>query len=856
MQKLLTEFAIRRPKMIMVLGFLITLGFLAAFPSLKTDTDPIKMLPADNPAITLYKQVKKDFAINDLVVLGIKSKNGDSLFTPGELAKIHAITEEILEIQEPPAETSFFSEVFKKMQFLKDHDQVRSQRIFIKEDVIALSVIDDIVKTEAGELSLEPLMGQPPQTQAEASAILDKLNGNPIFAGKLAAEDGSLVGIYLPLEPGKKDRAYYLGQRMKEIAQKHLGEEQTYYLAGLPIAENTFGNEMFVQMGVYAPAAGVVIFLLMLFFFRSIKLVAAPMLLGMMVVIWSMGALIYSGNSIHIMSSMIPIFLLPIAVLNSIHILSRLHDNLANHEAREDAIRHVMKQLFNPMLFTSVTTIVGFVSLATTGIPPVVVFGVTVGFGVFLSWLLSMIFIPAYFSLLSEDALKNFGKSEEDKKSVVMEVVQMFKGIANQAPHVVIAAAVLTLGIAAYGLPKIIINDNPVRWFKDDHFLRQADQVMNNKLAGTYLANLVFTAPKPAGDVKAPESETGDAFGSAFDAFDEPAGAPAPSIKDPQVIAYMEQLSQHLQKIESAEGARIVGGVVSLVDILKKIGTVAYDDPSLPTTREQVGQYMFLFESGDRNRGKDMWKFVTRGEADQAQMWVLFKSGDNQTTIQVVEAATSFMAENPPPTFTLADGSEASLKVEWSGLTYINKVWQDEMVEGMIYSLIGSFGIVFAMMVFLFRSVLWGLISMLPLTLTIMMIYGGIGYTGTFYDMPIAVLSSLTLGLSVDFAIHFIESTRDLHKETKDGQKTFFAIFDGTAQAIWRNVLVISIGFTPLFFSGLVPYMTVGSFFFAIMLVSGITTLILLPAIIRLYHRFLPGLKPSVQSASSLRKSA
>jgi len=839
MQKIFTNFAVTRPKLIMWLGLIISFGFLAAFPSLKTDTDPIKMLPADNPAITLYKQVKADFDINDMVVLGVKSKDGSSLFTADGLTKIHKITQDILKLEEPPKNMGTWATFFEKLQFLKEKKHDTDPAIFIKEDVVALSVIDDIVKNEAGELSLVPLMDGAPQTDTEAAMVLEKLNQNPIFAAKIASTDGSMVGIFLPLKAGKKDRAYWLGEQMKTIAAKYLGEGEQAYLAGLPIAENTFGNEMFIQMGVYAPAAGLVIFLLMLFFFRSPKLVAAPMLLGMMVVIWSMGALIYAGQSVHIMSSMIPIFLLPIAVLNSIHILSRLHDNLANHESRADAIQHVMAQLFNPMLYTSVTTIIGFVSLATTGIPPVIVFGVTVGLGVFLSWMLSMLFIPAYFMLLSEKALINFGKSNEDKKSVVMEVVQMFKGIANQAPHVVVVAAVVSLSIAGYGLTKIIINDNPVRWFKSDHFLRDADKVMNHKLAGTYLANLLFTLPATEAAPSGNNEE--DEFSDAAFGDEAPAG---PSVKDPRVINYINDVSEYLKHIETDDGKKIVGGVVSLVDILKKIGQVAYDDPELPTSTEQVGQYMFLYESGDKNRGKDLWKFITRGEADKTQMWVLFKSGDNQTTIQVIDALKVYMADNPPPVFTLADGSQVSLKVDWSGLTYINKVWQDEMVTGMLWALAGSFAIVFVMMVVLFRSVLWGFISMLPLTLTIMLIYGGIGFTGKFYDMPIAVLSSLTLGLSVDFAIHFIESARDINAKNQDAQKTFLEIFEGTAQAIWRNVLVISIGFAPLFFSGLVPYVTVGTFFFAIMLISGITTLILLPAMIKLFNRWLPGFRP------------
>jgi hypothetical protein len=156
-------------------------------------------------------------------------------------------------------------------------------------------------------------------------------------------------------------------------------------------------------------------------------------------------------------------------------------------------------------------------------------------------------------------------------------------------------------------------------------------------------------------------------------------------------------------------------------------------------------------------------------------------------------------------------------------------------------ALLSSFAVVFIMMIFLFRSPLLGFISMLPLSITIMAIYGAIGFIGKPYDMPVAVLSSLTLGLSIDFAIHFIKRSKYLHDKYGDFKKTYHEMFEGLGRAISRNVLVIAIGFVPMFFSSLVPYITVGSFFFAIMMVSGAVTMLLLPSIfIVLQKRLFP----------------
>jgi hypothetical protein len=153
----------------------------------------------------------------------------------------------------------------------------------------------------------------------------------------------------------------------------------------------------------------------------------------------------------------------------------------------------------------------------------------------------------------------------------------------------------------------------------------------------------------------------------------------------------------------------------------------------------------------------------------------------------------------------------------------------------MLNSLLGSFGIVFLMAVLLFRSPLWGILCMVPLTVTITLIYGLIGFIGKDYDMPVAVLSAMTLGLSVDFAIHFLQRSRSVYPQVcQNWLKTSEIMYDEPARAISRNILVIAVGFTPLLISPLVPYQTVGFLLASIMIVSGIATLLILPALIRI----------------------
>jgi predicted RND superfamily exporter protein len=211
------------------------------------------------------------------------------------------------------------------------------------------------------------------------------------------------------------------------------------------------------------------------------------------------------------------------------------------------------------------------------------------------------------------------------------------------------------------------------------------------------------------------------------------------------------------------------------------------------------------------------------------------KGGDNQQMTEVETELESFIKTNPLP-----DG----ITLHWSGLTYINKVWQDLMVFGMLKAILGSFLVVFILMVIQFRSLTMGLLSMVPLSVSILLTYGLIGWVGKDYDMPVAVISTLSLGLGIDFAIHFIQRFRTHYAKTGNLEETNRYMFGEPGRAIARNAIVITLGFLPLAASTLTPYVTVGLFFALLMIFSTISTLFILPAAMHIVGpRILKGAK-------------
>ena len=871
------EMAMNRPKTIAatmglvcaVLIVLVALPSLApqTFPMLapvKVDTDPENMLAHDEPVRLFHQAMKAQFELNDIVVVGVANESDpNGAFNVKTLADVAELTE-----------------FAKTLRWEKPGTDDEMEGV-VSRDIIGPSVVDNIDQGGPGVVTFEWLMPEPPKTEEEALAVRDKALALPFLKGTMVSEDGRMLALYIPIT--SKDQSYRVAQALQEkIAE--MGGGTQYYITGLPVANDTFGVEMFVQMAISAPLAMLAIFLLMLLFFRKLILIVSPMIIAMASVIVTMGALVVTGNTIHIMSSMIPIFIMPIAVLDSIHILSEFFDHYQQTKDRRKTVRAVMNNLFMPMLYTSLTSAAGFASLALTPIPPVQVFGLFVACGILVAWLFTILFIPAYIMLIPERRLENFGTpahdpdTEEEHPSLIGRFLHRTGGLTYRWHKLIIAAAVGVVLFSAYGITQINVNDNPTKWFKASHPIRVADKVLNDHFGGTYMAYLALRPGKGESlehylqgfnerldawvkdnaeyspDVKTTaaalrehaktDAASENEFLSALQAYaDAQAQATEGDLryawedtrafveleqqrdelfKQPEALRYMEQLQAALAE------TGVVGKSNSVADLVKTVHRELFEGEEaefrVPDTARAVAQCYLTFEGS--HRPQDLYHFVTP-DYKETSIWVQLTSGDNNDMSRVVAAIEDYVAKNPPP---------INMEHEWFGLTYINVIWQEKMVYGMLKSFAGSFVIVLLMMTALFRSILWGLLSMIPLTITVGFIYGVIGLIGKDYDMPVAVLSSLSLGLAIDFAIHFLARSRELYARLGSWKETQKKMFGEPARAITRNVLVIAIGFLPLLAAPLMPYVTVGFFLASILFVSGAATLHILPALLTTFE--------------------
>ncbi len=756
----LVEFSVNHPKLVVALSIIITLIFMTQFPKMRTDTNPKNMLPATSDVRMWNDEVEKTFSLyEDMIALGIVNEKG--VLNKDTLSRIQRITDEILKMKGVAA-----------------------------RDVSSFTTIDN-VSVEAETLKVAPLMTKVPEDEKGIEYLRKMLYENPLFINRIISKDGKTTAIYVPLEKGANGKE--IADRIREIVKKEKGDEQ-YYIAGDPVARDTFGAEMFKLMAIFAPIAGMVMLTVRYLMFRDLFLSFALMMDAMISIVWSMGLLIGLGYPIHIMSSMAPVFLMAIAT-DSMHIFNEFYFRYRETRDKKKAIIETMRAVSRPVRNTALATAAGFAVLLFMNIIPVKVFGGLVAFGTVALRILSFSFIPAMFTFVKDEKIEKIARSEDIGSDKTSQFLMKLAGLGIHKPVMTVLAGLLLFVVAIIGIAQAKVNNNLVEWFKKGSDVRVADTVINRALGGTSLGYVVAISKE-------------DDY-----------------IKTPEAMRYLDGLQRRLEKLQ------VVGKTTSVVDYVKRINVVLHDDDRkydvVPETKDIIGQYLFLFAMSAKPSDLDN---VVDYPFKRANIWVQLKTWDAQAMRDVIKAVEEYKKDNPTP-----------MELKPSGIAYFNLVWNDEVLGDMVKGFVLALIVVFGILAFDFRSVKWAIVGYTPLLFTILLIYGVVGFIGKDFDMPISVLSCLSLGMAVDFAIHFVSRLRQRLQETPQESLSDALLWTVArpGKGIVRNAVLFAASFAVMMFAPLTPYITVGAFIVSMMLLSSVMTLIYLPALITLLQGWL-----------------
>ena len=746
--KKITEIVLKNSKIIL---FLILLTTVAGLYSIKTnfalETNLDTYMPKNHPAFIYSDKAEEMFDIRDAIMIAIENKSG--IYNEVTFKKIKQLTKDI-----------------QGLDVVSD-----------KDDVLSLYTADNIQGSDEG-LEIEAFFKRIPKNQEQFDAIKEGVIANEMVHKRLVSEDGNATLIFTKIIDNSFTEDLY--HQIVEIAKQYEGDGDKIYVAGQPIVEGTMAILMPEDMSKMFPIVLLLIVVVLFIVLRSIKATIISMVVVIFSSIWTFGLMLGVGIPIYAPSSLIPVMLIAIGVADAIHMFSHLQLQTRKHTdwTKVQLIKNMNSEMFMPVMMTSVTTSVGFLSLLTSDIYPIKYFAAFTAFGVLAAMFFSLIMIPAAINVLGLPKAPT--KSENNEDDFFTKYAKGFANSIVKHRKKVFAATVLVLLFFGFGMSKVWINSSFLARFPDNNPLVTTDAFVNKNFLGTTTVNVIL------------EADEEDKF------------------KNPEVLKLMDKVA-----IEVEQENEVVGGGLSVVDFIKRMNKVLNEDReaffTVPDNQDLIAQYFLLYEmSGGSDR---LWDVVS-DDFKTANLQFQLK-GDNSKglngTIATIEKYK-------------ADFATMGIDLNFAGSGYKVLVFNDLILIGQIKSLFYSFIIVIVLLSLMFKSFKVGLIGTIPVFITTIISFGVLGWLNIPLETTTALISSIAIGIGIDYAVHFIDRYKINALKTGNKEKTIEDTMAHSGRAIAFNAVVVILGFLVLIMSAFKPNIAMGAIVSLNMLTSFIGT--------------------------------
>ena len=732
MEKLLKKL-LKTPWIVVAVTIIISvLFFMQMKENTRMETDLDKYMPQDHPAFVYSDQAEEWFGINDGIIVAIENQKG--IFNAATLDTLKQLTRRL-----------------QKM------DEIE------KADVTSLYTADNIVGTEDG-MDVKAFYKRVPKSEEKLNQLKENVENNEMTFGRLVSYDKTVTVIIAEIRDDVFTQEFY--EEILSLVNAYETQDIKIHVAGRPIVEGTMALLGPADMKKMVPIVLLVITLVLFIMLRSVKSTLLTMSVVFFSTLWVFGLMALLGIPIYAVSTMIPVMLIAIGVADGIHLYSHLQLFLRKNPSatKKEASVDMIKNMWKPVVMTSVTTAIGFVSLLTSQVYPIKYFGIFTAFGVLMAMVFSLVIIPAglmIFGLPKVKAAKKGGNLESN-----LAFGFAAKILKRRSVSIIITAVIIVVSIV--GMQKIWINSSFLDKFEKESDIVLTDQFINSHFGGTTSLNLIL-----------------DADGKK-DAF-----------KNPDVLKLVEKMQN---KVEN--DLDVVGTSFTLTDYVNRMNKVMNADKEefnvIPDSQDMVAQYLLLYEmSGDpENLNK-----VVDYDYEKLNVTFQLKSDNSKAINSALDIINSFED----------DFKKHGITLKYAGSGYKGLVFTDLILEGQIMSLVLSLIIVIVLLSFMFKNIKLGLIGAVPIIVTALISFGTMG----FLDIPLsttsALLSSIAIGIGIDYAVHFIEQYRT--NALKYSSKLLVAqkTMAHSGRAISYNAIVVIAGFLVLLFSVFPPNRELGA---------------------------------------------
>ena len=733
MEKIL-ERALRYPWLILASILVISAAFFMVMrENTRMETDLDKYMPQEHPAFVYSNQAEEWFDIKDGIIIALENNEGVYNYTT--LKKVKALTKELQKMKE-----------------------------INKNDVTSLYTADNIVGTEDG-MDVKAFYKRVPKDSAKLAELREKVRSNEMVFGRLVSTDETVTVIIARIGDDVFSQEFY--HHILDVAKKYEGPEKVY-VAGRPIVEGTMAYLGPKDMKRMVPIVILVIIIVLYLVLRSVKSTFLTLMVVLFSTVWAFGLMAAVNIPIYAVSTMIPVMLIAIGVADGIHLFSHLYLYLRENPlaTKQEAVMDMLREMWKPVVMTSVTTAVGFISLLTSQVYPIKYFGIFTAFGVMMAMVFSLLLIPAGVLVLGLPHPRKKSSDEDENEKTDHLAYRFAEGVLKHK-NLVYALTGLIIVLSVWGMSKVWINSSFLEKFEKDSDIVLTDQFINEHFGGTSTLNVVLE------------------------------GKDADSFKNPEVLKRMVQMQD-----ATVETLPVVGNGFSLGDYLKRMNKVMHADSAeyntIPDNQELIAQYLLLYEmSGDP---ENLWQVVTE-DYRKANVTIQLKSDNSKALNSAIDIIEKYRD----------DFRKYGVELNYAGSGYKALVFTDLILEGQITSLIMSLFIVIILLAMMFKKLSVGLIGSVPILITAFIGFGVMGLLNIPLSTTTALISSIAIGIGIDYAVHFIERYKIYAAQTGDKLQTIRLTMHHSGRAIIFNAIVVIAGFLVLLASVFPPNRVLGA---------------------------------------------
>ena len=647
------------------------------------------------------------------------------------------------------------------------------------------------IKGEDGAMLVDPAVRRIPKTEGDREKLRKELAGNKLVNNVLVSDDFTLTAIITTLKPEAQDEAIVTA--IAEVLEQVPGEE-TIYIGGLPYIKAKVAVEMAKEFKLLMAIGLGIMLIMLLIFFREIRGVALPFIVVILSILFSMGFMPMIGWQMSIITLLLPIMLIAIANDYGIHMMAKYQEyNMpGNNFSIDNMARRIYTSLKSPVMLTGITTIAGILCLLSHKMIPARQLGVVAAAGIAFALVLSLLFIPAALAITGKS--KPVLSENPEKQRFLDRILARTGRLVSTRPRRILIIAIVFGLVSGAGTFLVKVDTNLENFFPAKHPVRLSSGVINSSFGGSQNISILVE---------------GD-------------------ILDPAVMKKIDYYEKELKKQPD------VGNVISIASVVHEISKALNDagDPFydlIPESRNAIAQYMELFMmSGDPDDLERMVDFDFR----KAQIMVRINNGSN-LALKGVLAEIQRLTEGDAHVTRI--GGYGLVAADLAGL----------VLHGQVLSLVIAILVVFVLLSAIFRSFSAGLIGSIPLVLAMTILFGWMGYLGIRLDIATALLSSIMIGVGVDYTIHFLWRYKTEREMGLDPSGAIMKTLTTTGRGISFNALSVILGFCALPFSVFPPLRFFGFLVIVTIFSCLVGALVIIPALVLIFKpAFLePGMK-------------